>query len=137
MPIGRKNRPRLPSTADLRQIARQLKTAQLVVSDYAATLSAAKSGDFIYLDPPYPALNGTAYFTHYTADRFSEENQKQLAALVRRLAKRGCLIMVTNADLKRIRQLYAGFTIQRVAVTRFVSCKKKKHRVRELVITNY
>src|SRR5258706_11060525 len=35
--------------------------------------------DLAYLDPPYPPLNGTSYFTHYTTDRFSHADQVTLA----------------------------------------------------------
>ena len=45
--------------------------------------------------------------------------------------------MVTNADIKLIRQLYKGFDMHTLEVTRFVTCKANKHQVRELVIRNY
>ena len=92
---------------------------------------------FVYLDPPYPPLNGTAYFTHYTADRFSENNQRQLAKAVRELNRRKCLFMLTNADTRCIKNLYKGFNIRRLLVRRYITCSNVKHCVRELVIRNY
>ena len=89
------------------------------------------------MDPPYPALNGTAYFAHYTKDRFGSEEQHRLADVVRELDGRDCRIMISNADVPEIRRLYRGFSMRSIDVTRYVSSQKTKHRVAELIITNY
>ncbi len=96
-----------------------------------------KSGDFVYLDPPYPPLNGTAYFTHYTSGRFSDAAQKHLFLGFKALDRIGAKVMMTNADTKLIRDLYHEYRIRRVLVHRYVTCKSIRHRVRELVVTNY
>jgi hypothetical protein len=44
---------------------------------------------------------------------------------------------MTNADLPLIRELYEGFNIFGLSVTRFVSCKGARYKVGELVVTNY
>jgi DNA adenine methylase len=137
VPIGSKKKPNLPTAGELERVARQLKQAKLVAGDFETTLALAKKGDFVYLDPPYPPLNGTAYFAHYTKDRFAADDQERLAKLVRELDARGCAVMVSNAGLKTIKALYNGFTFKRLIVTRWVTCNKKRHRVREVVITNY
>ena len=95
------------------------------------------NNDFIYLDPPYPPLNGTSFFTHYTKDRFLEDDQKRLAELVSNLNKNGCKFMMTNADTILIRKLYKNLNIYKLSVTRWITSKSKKHNVSELVITNY
>ena len=91
----------------------------------------------MYLDPPYPALNGTAYFTHYTADRFHNDQQKLLADECRRLHNLGALFLLSNADLPEIRKLYSGFRIESIPVRRYISCKGERLRVSELLIKNY
>jgi len=123
VPYGDKPNPVFPSAAELKRIGAKLKTAKLSVADYATALSKVAKKDFVYLDPPYPPLNGTAYFTHYTADRFSKENQQRLAMTVRTLHKRGARFLMTNADLPSIRKLYGPFHIAKLRVTRYVSCK--------------
>src|SRR5439155_13676288 len=109
----------------------------LSLSDYGTALSKAQAGDFVYLDPPYPPLNGTSYFTHYTADRFSGDDQERLAAYVHDLHYHGTLFLMTNADLPLVRRLYVGFKFWKLSVTRHVSCKGTRHKVDEVVITNY
>lgn len=137
VPYGSKDEPTLPSGSDLRRVSGLLKRTKLVVGDFASTLEIARRGDFVYLDPPYPPLNGTAFFAHYTMDRFPIDDQKRLAAVVRDLDARGCAVMVSNAGVEQIRGLYDGFSFRRMTVTRWVTCERKKHRVREVVITNY
>lgn len=137
VPYGWKEFPLFPSQKTLVSLSHRLQPASILVRSFEAVLENAKRGDFVYLDPPYPPLNGTAYFTHYTMDRFGDVDQARLAEVVRKLNKRGCLIMMTNADTQRIRRLYKGLNLSRLSVTRFVSAKLQKHRVNELVITNY
>lgn len=137
VPVGSKEEPYLPTVGDLERVAQQLKRAKLVAGDFETTLALTKKRDFVYLDPPYPPLNGTAYFAHYTKGRFAADDQLRLAKLVRELDARGCAVMVSNAGLKTIKALYNGFAFKRLTVTRWVTCNKKRHRVREVVITNY
>lgn len=137
VPYGRKERPLLPTDEDLKTVSEALAGAELSVADFRVAMKAAEPGDFVYLDPPYPPLNGTSYFTHYTVDRFNAEHQETLAASVRELDRKGCRFLMSNADVEMVRDLYEGFHLQELSVTRYITCSKKRHRVSELVITNY
>ncbi len=137
VPYGRKESPAIPSENDLIAIAGILKDTSLKASSYEKALENASKEDFIYLDPPYPPLNGTAYFTHYTKDRFSEEDQKTLAERVHELDRCGCMLMISNADTPLIRRLYRKYELVSLPVIRYLTCKSVRHKVKELVITNY
>lgn len=137
VPYGLKERPLLPSRNLLQQVSEVLRRADLAILPFEDALEVATASDFYYLDPPYPPLNGIANFTHYTSDRFGERDQRRLAERVVRLHSRGCKFMMTNADMPLIRKLYDRFNIFELSVTRYVTCRRKKHRVCELVITNY
>lgn len=137
VPFGKKDHLALPSLEQLLKVADLLKTATILCAPYSDVLTEAGKSDFVYLDPPYPPLNGTAYFTHYTKDRFGENDQTELARLTYEASKRGCKIMMTNADTPAIRKLYEGFKMKPLPVTRFVTCKKERYKATELVITNY
>ena len=97
----------------------------------------AKKGDFIYLDPPYPPLDKTSYFNNYTTEKFTHNDQILLSKISKKLDKKGCLVMISNADLNEIRNLYQGWDIQSLSVVRWITCKKIKHRVKEIIIRNY
>ena len=137
VPFGQKDHLALPSVEQLQLVSKLLGPATINCGSYDAVLRGVGASDFVYLDPPYPPLNGTAYFTHYTKDRFGADDQTELADLVVEASQRGCKIMMTNADTAAVRDLYADFRIRPLSVTRFVTCKKKRHKVSELVITNY
>jgi DNA adenine methylase len=114
-----------------------LKKAQLRAVSFEIALRDARRGDFVYLDPPYPALNGSSFFAHYTKERFSEEEQRNVAAVARKLARNGVRVLVTNANTSLIRGLYAGWKIRKVSRPRWVRSGKVKHQVSELIITSY
>lgn len=137
VPYGHKKTPAIPSLRELRDASAILMKADVRHETYEVAISAVGKGVFVYLDPPYPPLNGTSYFTHYTPDRFGVDDQRKLAGTVSALHERGGLFLMTNADTPLIRDLYRDFNIVRLPVTRFVTCKKKRHQVFELVITNY
>ena len=47
----------------------------LKATDYGKALDSIGPETFSYIDPPYPPLNDTAYFTHYTALRFGSSEE--------------------------------------------------------------
>lgn len=58
VPIGRKT-GRFPDEATFRCSAAALGRAELFCCDFSETLSWAKKGDFVYLDPPYVLRKGS------------------------------------------------------------------------------
>jgi DNA adenine methylase len=137
VPYGRKESPAIPGDDELTIISGILKNASLKASSFEKALEHSSKGDFIYLDPPYPPLNGTAYFTHYTIDRFSVQDQTKLANCVNELDRGRCLFMISNADTPLIRALYRKYKLVSLPVIRYLTCKSVRHKVKELVITNY
>ena len=137
VPFGRRENYVLPSKAHVNRAAEVLERATLESCSYEDALPRIQTDSFVYLDPPYPPLNGTSNFTHYTADRFSEADQRNLARMVNQLDQTGAHFMMTNADVPLVRELYGEYLLHALAVTRSVTCKKKRHSVGELVVTNY
>ena len=137
VPYGWKEPPSLPSRSDLRNARLALRVANISCASYEDALRDTNAGDFVYLDPPYPPLNGTSFFTHYTPDRFSAHDQARLASLVQELDSSGCKFMLSNADIKSTRLLYKNFSIRAYTVRRWITSGKIKHKVSELLITNY
>ncbi|MBK7105033.1 MAG: Dam family site-specific DNA-(adenine-N6)-methyltransferase [Ignavibacteriae bacterium] len=137
VPYGYIAYPVLPSLNDLRNISVSLYRKNIIAQDYSQIYKQVKENDFIYLDPPYPPLNGTSFFTHYTIDRFSYRDQEKLNEFANKLSLKNCYIMISNADTPKIRELYYNWNIFELEKTRFVSCKTERKKVKELIITNY
>jgi DNA adenine methylase len=138
VPFGRYKNPLICDQENLLAVSRALKKVSLRCNGFEKTISQAKKGDFLYLDPPYQPLSATANFTSYTKDSFSLTDQKRLAESVRQLSKRGCTFMLSNSDCQEIRELYAGFHIETIQATRAINCKSERRgTVTELLILNY
>jgi len=138
VPFGYKRRGEIkwPSPASLTRQSASLEGASIRAVTFERSISAARRGEFVFIDPPYPPLNKTSFFTHYTKDRFSFMDQQALALACSDLDRIGVKFMVTNADTRPIRQLYSQFEIRPLLVTRYVTCQKKNY-ASELIITNY
>jgi DNA adenine methylase len=137
VPYAYKRQPHFPTLSGLQLLGQALRFAELGNLPFQVALEGPERGDFVYLDPPYPALSDTAYFAHYTMDRFNEVQQSCLVDYVHALHARGVLFMMTNANTPDIRRLYRRFYQNPVFATRYITCKAVRHRVGELVITNY
>jgi len=139
VPYGHKKSPALPTLDELREISRSLKTAKLESHTFENIVNnkLIQKKDFIYFDPPYPPLTTTSYFNHYTAERFSWKDQEKVANLANSLADKGCYIMISNSDIKQIRNLYSGWNYYALPVVRWIAANGNRIKVNELVILNY
>jgi DNA adenine methylase len=139
VPFGRYPRPpKLYERANLLAVSRLLRDAELLCAPFEEATARAGPGDFVYLDPPYDPLSPTANFTSYTQASFTREDQRRLAAHVRELDGRGCLIAVSNSDTPEIRELYRGFRVETVRMPRHINCKPDgRAPIHELLITNF
>lgn len=131
------NGPAIPHADHLKSAASQLSRAVIQAGDFEQLLSEAKQGDFVYLDPPYPPKSSTAFFNHYAPGRFTWKDQERVASVYRELTSRGCMVMLSNAGLKRIIELYKGFRRHRLNVTRWLGSNGDRYKVHEIVVVNY
>jgi DNA adenine methylase len=137
VPVGKPTRREWPAEVELLAASEALRDSEIRFCDFTCSLENANGGDFVFFDPPYPAVSTTAFFQHYTLERFNHDGQIRLAGLWRDLDRRGVKLLMTNADTDSIRDLYDGYNICSEAVPRPVNCKLEKFRAKELIITNY
>jgi len=137
VPMGRYADPPICVPDALRAVQDVLASAELRPGDYRDTVCDARRGDLVYFDPPYYPASPTAKFTSYTPGTFTEHNQRDLADTARRLASRGCHVLVSNSDTPFIRELYVDFQITRVACNRSInSATSGRGAVNELIIAS-
>ena len=146
VPIGRYKNPQICNADNLRAVAKALGTdVTLAHENFESVLTHAKSGDFVYFDPPYAPLTRTALFTSYTAAGFSSEDQERLHQVVIELASRGCWVLLSNSTAPDITRLYVrnreasavGLTAHKVPARRAInSDPSKRGAVLEYLITN-
>uniref|UniRef100_UPI0025833783 DNA adenine methylase n=1 Tax=uncultured Deinococcus sp. TaxID=158789 RepID=UPI0025833783 len=122
----------------LRAASQRLQGVNLKVATFADSVADAKSGDFVYFDPPYTVSHNENGFIEYNASIFSWSDQQNLATIARDLMKRGCHVVISNADHKAIHELYADFRREKIERSSTIANNKSNRRtVTELVITNY
>lgn len=103
--------------------------------DFDSALTDVKSGDFVFLDPPYVTSHNNNGFIEYNENIFSWDDQVRLATLCDRLATRGASVLVTNANHDAVRALYDGFSITEIErMSTLASNRDYRRRVSEVVI---
>jgi DNA adenine methylase len=145
VPVGRYARPRICDPDLVRAVSRALRDVVLRACPFDVTVADARHGDFLYFDPPYAPVSPTSAFCSYTASRFSPEDQQRLCAAVVELARRGCLVMLSNSSAGEIEAEYgaatrapgAGLRLWRVPARRAINSQSdKRGAVAELLLTN-
>ncbi len=108
VPIGTKSMVCLP-TDDFVSISKALSDVILKNCDFEETINKTKSGDLIFVDPPYTVKHNMNGFVKYNETIFSWADQVRLRDALVRASNRGAAVVLTNADHASIRELYEGF----------------------------
>lgn len=138
VPMGKYKNPQICNEPNLRAVAAALKKASIETRPFETVLHRAKSGDFVYLDPPYHPVSDTASFTAYQKGGFGEADQRALAAVVRELSARGVYVLLSNSWTPLICDLYADFTLEQVFAKRSVNSRaEKRGAVAEALVRNF
>jgi DNA adenine methylase len=138
VPIGTKDRIAYPK-GYLQEIATCLRHASIHVADFEGTIDKAEADDFVFVDPPYTVMHNNNNFVKYNANLFSWTDQIRLASSVKRAARRGAAVMISNADHQSVRELYRDFgTHHRVNRTSILAADLlHRRKTTELLITSY
>lgn len=137
-PWGRYENPTICDESNLRAVSAALETAQLEAASFQTVLSAVRTGDVVYFDPPYVPRTRTANFTGYSAAGFDSGAQRALASVFRELDKGGVRVVLSNSDVGSVHELYAGFRIQGVLARRNVNNRgDQRGPVGEVIVCNF
>lgn len=120
------------------KVSSVLHSTKILTSDYASVVAEAKSGDFVYFDPPYIPVDATSNFTAYTSAGFDLQNQRRLADTMSSLKQKGVRALLSNSDTPISREIYKDFKMLSIQAPRMVSAKSSgRGRISELLIKNY
>jgi DNA adenine methylase len=135
VPFGRYKNPNICDVENLHACSAALKGVQLNCVNFTSIASVVCSGDFVYYDPPYWPVSETSDFTSYTPGGFTKTDQERLAEHARQMRSIGVHVLLSNADLPQVRELYNGFEMRTVQAKRNVNSKgDKRGSVGELLI---
>jgi DNA adenine methylase len=88
-----------------------LSTASLKCCDFEPTICGSKSGDYLFLDPPYRPGAKEQTTEHYAGRQFTFKDHKRLAAALRAADKRNVRWSMTVSSHPSILGLYRGFSV--------------------------
>lgn len=119
----------------------KLKNANLKVQDFAKAKENIKSGDLVFLDPPYVVpKESPEIFIKYNQNLFSLEDQHRLAEMVEWINDQRAYFILTNAYDDTILNIFKGKGDGRVLIRERSSLigGKKAYRgiVQEYIFTN-
>ena len=145
VPFGKYKNPKICDKDNLINASKALKVATIFNDDFEKSAEYIEKETFVYLDPPYRPLSKTANFTSYTANGFSDYDQKRLFRFFKRMDKKGAFLLLSNSDPKNLDpndnffdDLYKDFYIERVFAKRSISCDpKKRGHITEIIVRNY
>ena len=145
VPSGVYKNPMICDAPNIKAASKLLQGVSIRNASYLECEGFADDCTFAYFDPPYRPLSASSSFTSYTEGQFDDGDQRELAALVRRLSDRGAKVMVSNSDPKNtcpdddfFDDLYAGMNINRIQAARAINSKGDgRGKISELLITNY
>lgn len=146
VPFGRYHNPAVLDRAVLKAAHYALQRVDLMCSDFTQSMRLARPRDFVYIDPPYQPLSRTANFVAYTSNGFGWQAQERLTEWIVRLIKRGCYVLINNADTPEIVRLYRSafersglpFNCRSFETTRSINRKPTQRRgAKELAVWSY
>lgn len=135
VPYGNYKQPTILDRAHLQEVSALLQGVVFSVQPFEAALAAVGPGDVVYLDPPYAPETGTS-FVGYTADGFDLESHKRLFELCRQLRGRGASLLLSNADVKLVRDAFptTEFETTTVVARRAIHSKKPGATTTEVLV---
>lgn len=89
-------------------VSKALSNAELSCCDFSESITTARENDLVYFDPPYAISQGNG-FVKYNSKVFTWQDQIRLSNIARELVARGCTVIISNANVPEIRELYADF----------------------------
>ena len=140
VPSGKKSKVSCFDRKTFDNLPKYFKSSNITImcGDFEKALKNAKSGDFVYFDPPYDSWENRHSFTDYNERDFTKEDQKRVFKCFKKLSDKGVYVMLSNHNTEFIRDLYRDFNITVVPVNRMISSSLKgRTKVEEVIITNY
>lgn len=145
VPFGHYAKPKICNVDVIMADHEALKKVDIYCGDYKKVISHLGKGyNFVYLDPPYRALEGSSNFNQYSKNGFSDKEQAELKVFCDRLTSKGCKVMQSNSDSTNkdgtsyFETLYEGYTFGKVLASRYINAyAEKREKQSEVLITNY
>lgn len=145
VPFGKYEKPRICDEELIIADHKVLRKVDIYVGEYKnVTRHLGRKYNFIYIDPPYRPLSGSACFIEYTHNMFDDTEQEKLKSYCDRLTQKQCKIMLSNSfsinddGEPYFSKLYDTYHIKQIKAHRFINAHAgTRVKETELLIMNY
>lgn len=145
VPFGKYEHPNICDEELIIADHKVLQNVEIYAGGYEnITNHLGKRYNFIYIDPPYRPLSGSACFIEYTHNIFDDTEQEKLKIYCDLLTQKGCKIMQSNSNsvdndgMSYFAKLYNTYSVNQILAHRFINAHAgKREKETELLIMNY
>ena len=121
----------------LTQASDLLQRAELLNGDFERCVEATRSGDFVYLDPPYVASGAGRLFAEYLPNSFSPIDLDRLETCLIALDRRGAHFALSYANTPIVRERFTRWPLIETNVRRNIAGFSGARRISgEVLVTN-
>jgi DNA adenine methylase len=138
VPYGHYNNPEIVNKEHLEEIHDLIQNVIFECCDFSSSLTKVETNDFVYMDPPYCPEKDTS-FVGYTENGFNIDNHNKLFKLIDKLTETNKKIMMSNADVKLVRENFTNekYNIESILCKRSINSKNPEAKAKEVIIKNY
>jgi DNA adenine methylase len=136
VPYGRRTKNFLEPEV-LRSASKKLSGVSITCRDFSKTGKNVKSGDLVFIDPPYTITHNNNGFIKYNENLFSLNDQRRLAEFVRGIIRAGAYYVMTSAAHEKIKEIFnfcEPFKLERASLVGGVGAQRGHYE--EYVFTN-
>jgi len=117
------------------KVLRCIRHSRIYTQSYELTTALAVPGDVVFMDPPYMPFTANGH-VDYTSRGFTTYDHIKLCDEFKRLDVLGCRVILTNSDIPEVREMYEGYTIERVETKSTIKRTSNQGSYGELIISN-
>ncbi len=139
-PFGNYKNPNIVNASVLRAVSDYLNNANVRIccGDFEDSIKHIKKTDFVYFDPPYDPVSGSANFTAYDKGGFDKTQQVRLKKVCDWLDARGVKFLLSNSATEYMQDLYGDYRCEIISARRAINSRgDKRGLVGELLVRNY
>jgi len=135
VPYGHYKNPEIINKEHLEEVSALIQNVYFECCDFKNSLKNIKENDYTYLDPPYVPEKQTS-FVGYTENGFNLENHIALFDLIHKITKNGNKIMMSNSDVKLVRENFKNekYVIKSILCKRSINSKNPDAKAKEVII---
>jgi DNA adenine methylase len=139
VPFGHNKNPEIINLEHLFKIHELIQCVLFEKSTFQKSITnASNNGDFVYLDPPYAAIETEKSFVGYTENGFGTNQHKELFDLCDTLKEKKVKMIMSNADVELVRKHFTTdkYILESIVCKRLINSKKPDAKASELIIRN-